>query len=227
MTVARRQRGRLGRRRTPGWCLRAGGSSVTGDVPAATRLCRGRWSAGHARGPASSQTSPVGRSLRADGLGGRERPGDVEPPDALQPRSPFPFQRHPCRRRTSRGDGAPRSPRHDRMQPSATPRRRMRGLRATGGRMPTNLRRAASSTGRQRPRNSAYRREITRSAWGAPRRTDLVRRARYGPRALVLPPSTRGPDVPPLGARRWRTVLRRKLQPRHDNFLGQRPVPAP
>jgi hypothetical protein len=70
-------------------------------------------------------------------------------------------------------------------------------------------------------------REITETAWGAWKGTIWFDEPGYGTQSSICCPVYRLQTFLRWEGARWRTVMRRKLEPGHDNFLGQRPVPAP
>ena len=69
-------------------------------------------------------------------------------------------------------------------------------------------------------------RVITETAWGAWKGTIWFDEP-GGPERSVCCPAYRLQTFLRWDGARWQTVKKRKLSPEHDNYLGQRPVPAP
>lgn len=70
-------------------------------------------------------------------------------------------------------------------------------------------------------------REIVETAWGARRGLVWFDVPHYGPQSSMCCPDYRVQTFLRWDRTRWLTVARRKVSAEHDNFLGQRPVPAP
>jgi hypothetical protein len=70
-------------------------------------------------------------------------------------------------------------------------------------------------------------RVITETAWGASKGMIWFDEPHYGPQSSICCPDYRVQTFLRWDGSRLRTVRTRKVSAEHDNFLGQRPVPAP
>jgi hypothetical protein len=70
-------------------------------------------------------------------------------------------------------------------------------------------------------------RQIVETAWGAWKGLVWFDVPHYGPRSSVCCPDYRIQTFLRWDGAGWRTARSRKVSSEHDNFLGQRPVPAP
>lgn len=70
-------------------------------------------------------------------------------------------------------------------------------------------------------------RSIFETAWGAWKGLVWFDVPHYGPQSSLCCPDYRVQTFLRWDRGRWRMVKRRKVSADHDNFLGQRPVPAP